>query len=117
MREYIVIKQEGKYKKFFIEEILYCKAEGAYTKICLNNNEEFIVSKLLKEVEKILANHIFFRLNRSYLVNLEHCYELLTGKKPTLVLSNNAKFCVSPPKMKSLKKLFCVHSQKSIVHL
>ncbi len=48
MRKYIVIKQEGRYIKLFIDEILYCKAEGAYTKVYLNN-AELIVSKLLKE--------------------------------------------------------------------
>ncbi len=110
MRMYIAIKTEGKYTKLFTDEILYCKAEGTYTKICLNNNEEFVASKLLKEVEKLLANHNFFRINISYLVNLDHCYELFIGKKPTLVLSNNAKLCVSPPKMKLLRKKFCAHS-------
>ncbi|HAF27771.1 MAG TPA: hypothetical protein DCG75_01875 [Bacteroidales bacterium] len=110
MRRYIVIKTERKYRKIFIDEILYCMAEGAYTKLYLNNNEEIYDSKILKVVEKTLSNYNFFRINRSYLVNLDHCYELLTGEKPNIILSNKVKLCVSPPKMKNLRKLFCAYS-------
>ena len=109
MRKYIVIKTESKFKKIFIDEILYCRAEGAYTRIILNN-EEFITSKLLKEIEGNLAEYNFFRINKSYLVNLDHCFELLTGEKPELVLSNNIKLSVSRLKMKLLRKEFCVYS-------
>ena len=110
MRKYIVFKQEGKYKKIFIEEILYCKAEGAYTKIWLNNNEEFFVSKLLKEVEKLLANYNFFRINRSYLVNLDHCHEILTNSTRELRLLNGVKLAISRSRIKLLVERFCTYS-------
>jgi two-component system LytT family response regulator len=109
MRKYIVIRTEVKFKKIFIDEILYCKAERSYTKIYMNN-EEFITSKILKEIEEKLADYNFFRINKSYLVNLDHCYELFPGEKPEVVLSNNTKLSVSRLKMKFMREVFCVYS-------
>lgn len=117
MRTFIIVKTKGKYVKIFVDEILYCKAEGAYTIFYLENDKEFCSSKLLKEVEKALADNNYFRINRQYLVNLDHCYELITGKNPTLVLSNDLRLSVSLPKMKLLREQFCVYSQKNIAHL
>ena len=110
MRKYIVVKTSGKYKKLFIDEILYCKAKGAYTKIYLNNNEEFFVSKLLKEVEELLANYNFFRINRSYLVNLSYCHEILTNGTRELVLFTGEKLAVSRSMFKLLVEKFCAYS-------
>lgn len=109
MREFIVIKSERNYKKIFVNEIIYCMADGAYTIFYLNNNERLIFSSLLKVVEELLANNNFFRINRSYLVNLDYCYELIIGKKPALILPNNVKLYVSLSKMKLLRDRFCTH--------
>ena len=117
MRTFITIKTEEKYVKIFIDETLYCKAEGAYTVFYLENDKKLCSSKLLKDVEELLADNNFFRINRQYLVNLDHCYELITGKNPTLVLSNSIKLSVSLPKMKRLRMQFCLYSQKTIAHL
>ncbi len=103
MRKYIAIKTEGKYKKFFIDEILYCKAEGAYTNIYLNNNEEFIVSKLL-------TNYNFFRINRSCLVNIDHCCEILTNDTRKLAVITGEKLLVSRSRFKLLVEKFCAYS-------
>lgn len=110
MRMFIVIKSERTYRKIFVDKIIYCKAEGSYSKIYLNNNKELLFAKLLKEIETLLADYNYFRINRSYLVNLDHCFEILSGEKPILVLSNDVKLCISLPKMKLFRKRFCTHS-------
>ena len=110
MRQYIVIKTEKKYKKIFVNEILYCKADGAYAKLFLIENRRFVASKLLKEFEKILESYNFFRINKSFLVNLDHCIELHIGDKPKVLLSSEEILPVSPARMKLLKEKFCVYS-------
>ncbi|MBI9055137.1 MAG: LytTR family transcriptional regulator [Bacteroidales bacterium] len=106
----MVIKTERKYKKIFVDEILYCKADGAYAELFLSDNKSFVASKLLKDIEALLKDYNFFRINKSYLVNLDHCIEIQTGDKPKVLLSSEEVLPVSPPRMKLLKEKFCVYS-------
>jgi two-component system, LytTR family, response regulator len=50
-------------------DILYCMAEGTYTKFFMQNGNMVIVSKNLKEYENILEPSGFIRTHHSYLVN------------------------------------------------
>lgn len=110
MIKFIVVKFEGKYKKLFVHEILYCKANGAYTAFYFKSKNDIVLASLmLKEVEKMLANTNFFRINRSCLVNLDHCHELIC-RSNQIVLSNEKKLAVSRSKMKLLIIAFCAYS-------
>ncbi len=51
------------------EDILYCAADGTYTKFYLANAKQVLVSKNLKEYENILEPLGFLRTHHSYLVN------------------------------------------------
>ena len=53
------------------EEIVYCKADGNYTHIQLLSEKIEIVAQNLGSIEKILEKHSFFRVSRSYLINLD----------------------------------------------
>lgn len=55
----------------FIEtdQILYCRAEGSYTTFYLDNEQQVVVSKNLKEYESLLVAYGFMRIHRSYLIN------------------------------------------------
>jgi two-component system, LytTR family, response regulator len=52
-----------------VADILYCMAEGTYTKFFLQNRPPVLVSKNLKEYENILEPLGFIRTHHSYLVN------------------------------------------------
>jgi len=52
-----------------IEEIVYCKADDSYCTI-YTKDKAFVVTKTLKDVEFLINQSIFFRINRSYLVNI-----------------------------------------------
>jgi two-component system, LytTR family, response regulator len=51
------------------DDILYCMADGTYTKFYLSNAKQVLVSKNLKEYENILEPVGFLRTHHSYLVN------------------------------------------------
>ncbi len=55
-----------------IEEILRVEAEGPYTYIYLCSNGRLMVSRTIKEVEKMLDGHDFFRSHRSHLISIKH---------------------------------------------
>lgn len=52
-----------------VTDILYCMAEGTYTKFFLQNRPPVMVSKNLKEYENMLEPLGFIRTHHSYLVN------------------------------------------------
>lgn len=52
-----------------VADILYCEAEGTYTRFFLQNTEPILVSKNLKEYEDILEPLGFLRTHHSFLAN------------------------------------------------
>jgi two-component system LytT family response regulator len=49
---------------------MYCEAEQNYTKVFTISGEPILVSKPISYIEEILPNDIFFRIHKSFLVNL-----------------------------------------------
>ncbi len=62
-------------------KIIYCKAEGSYTRIYLLNHS-LIVTKSLKYVDSILPKDTFIRIHKSYLININY----ITGFKHKNIL-------------------------------
>jgi len=52
-----------------VADILFCEAEGTYTKFYFSNNDPILVSKNLKEYETILEPLGFLRTHHSFLAN------------------------------------------------
>jgi len=74
-----------------INNIIYCKGEGRYTFIYLNNNKHIVVAKLLKDIELVLPLDIFYRIHKSYLINLDYVKELNLLKEKTITLKDDTK--------------------------
>jgi two-component system, LytTR family, response regulator len=65
----IVIKDIDKTYFIKMNDILYCEAEGSYTKFYLSNSEPIFVSRNLRYYEDLLSPAGFFRTHHSCLVN------------------------------------------------
>ena len=53
-----------------IKDIIYLQADGAYTRIFLQNGQKLLISKNIKSLENLLNHPGFFRTHRSFLINL-----------------------------------------------
>ena len=98
-----------------IDEILFCKALGNYSEINLTpGNRIEIVTRTLKEFEKILEPNNFFRIHRSYLINLRRIqayHRTQHNSKPEgnggcIIMENEMKLPVARQKRRSLLNLF-----------
>lgn len=69
-RHRIKFNHEGKILFLKPEEIMYCKGEGNYCYIFLENNENLLLTQKLKQIEEQLPASSFFRVHNSYIVNL-----------------------------------------------
>lgn len=65
-------------------EVVYCKADGNYTHIQLASGIMEVTSQNLKSIEELLKSGPFFRVSRSYLVNLK--YLARVERKPSICI-------------------------------
>jgi two-component system LytT family response regulator len=67
----ILIKSNEEIHFISPEKIIYCEADGAYTKVYLddNNNDYKLVTTHLKKIEEVLPKNIFFRIHDAHIVN------------------------------------------------
>lgn len=89
----IFIKSEGKLTKILLEEILYAEAQGDYLKIVIQN-ETYTTLATLKSMDEVLTLPKFFRVQRSFIINLEairslngNMVELVNGKNISIALN------------------------------
>lgn len=89
----IFIKSEGKLVKILFNEILYIEAQGDYLKIIILSGS-FTTQVTLKAMEEILNLPNFFRVQRSFILNLEavrsingNTVELTNGKSIAIALN------------------------------
>jgi len=54
---------------FDINKLMYCIADGAYTKIFLTDQTEITSCYNIGKIEEILSHHNFSRINRSVIIN------------------------------------------------
>ncbi|MBS7786204.1 response regulator transcription factor [Flavobacterium sp. CYK-55] len=85
---------------FFIkvEDILYFEADGSYTYV-ITLKDKYMVSKKIKEFNDLLENdHRFYRVHRSYLVNIQQIKKYSKKDGANLVFENNQSIPVAREK-------------------
>lgn len=78
-----------------VNNIVRCEAENNYTTFYLNNGEQILVCKTLKEYNELLHPHRFIRPHQSHLVNLSFVKSYLKEDGGTLLLTDQTKVPIS----------------------
>ena len=78
-----------------MENIIYCEGASNQTKVYLEGNRKEMISRTLKECEEMLSSLNFFRIHKSYLINLNHVKKYYSGKDGQITLSNGITLPVS----------------------
>lgn len=68
--ECIVINTSDCSEVLWLDSIVYCTAEGSYSRVFLENQRSVFSSKNLAWFERNLQSIYFVRLHRSYIINL-----------------------------------------------
>ncbi|WP_028871289.1 LytR/AlgR family response regulator transcription factor [Psychroserpens burtonensis] len=66
----IALPTQNGYELQRLNHIMYCQSDSNYCKIKCIDGKEFHLAKTLKFVENLINNRLFFRIHKSYLVNL-----------------------------------------------
>jgi two-component system LytT family response regulator len=71
-----------------VNSLMYCEAEQNYTRIFTVRGEPILVSKPISYLEEILPSDIFFRIHKSFLVNLNFIKSYSRSEGFQVVLDN-----------------------------
>ncbi len=69
LKNKIAVPVSEGYEFIQVDDIMYCKSQSNYTTFFLRDNSEIIVSKTIKDVERVLDRFFFMRVHQSYLIN------------------------------------------------
>jgi two-component system LytT family response regulator len=94
----IALPQREGYEFVDVSSILYCHAEGAYTKVFVTEKKIMLISRTLGDVEELLPPEMFQRIHHSILVNVTYISQFLRTDGGYVVLKNGEKLSVSKAK-------------------
>ncbi|MBI9064487.1 MAG: LytTR family transcriptional regulator DNA-binding domain-containing protein [Marinilabiliaceae bacterium] len=100
----VAIKSNKGIRFLLLDEIVYVMAIDNYSKVVLAFNEEFLVPRTLKIVEKQLLPFTFIRCHKSFLVNVCYIKEMCCNNENKLILSTNKEVPVSREGLKKIKE-------------
>jgi two-component system LytT family response regulator len=78
-----------------VNDIIRCHSDGSYTSFHLKEGKKILASRPIGEYEELLQEERFFRIHRSYLVNLDHIRKYVKGDGGYVVMSDGAEVEVS----------------------
>jgi two-component system LytT family response regulator len=88
-----------------IQDIIYCESDDNYTHFHLLENNKIMVSNTLKEYDEMLSGFGFFRVHKSYLINLSHIVRFEKAEGGNVVLTNHYLVPVSSRKRELLLEM------------
>ncbi len=87
----ITLSHTGGFSVIELKEIVRLQADNNYTHVHTTDKKAYLVSKPLKVFEENLKDINFFRVHRSYIINLHHVKEYLREDGGTILLADDTK--------------------------
>src|SRR5882724_10827926 len=78
-----------------VDDIIKIKGENVYSVFHLTNGKKIMASLTLKEVEGMLRRSDFFRVHKSYIVNLKYISRYIKGEGGIVILTDGSEVEVS----------------------
>ena len=98
----IVLSTSDKIHVLKVTDIVRCEAADTYTIFHLQNGEQIVVTKTLKEYEELLSEFNFLRIHKSHLVNMQYVNNFEKTDGGYINLSNGSKVPVATRKKDEL---------------
>jgi len=89
-----------------VDDIIWCSSDANYTEFHLSGGGKIIVSRTLREYEELLKQSGFFRVHKSFLVNLSKIIRIDKADGGYVVMNNNDRIPIGSTKKEQLLRLF-----------
>ncbi|MBN3036640.1 MAG: response regulator transcription factor [Bacteroidales bacterium] len=94
-RSKLALPVEGRIAMIEFDSVIYCESDGNYTRLHLDGDKKIMVSRTLKDIERMLPHPLFVRIHHSHLVNINHVTDYIRGEGGEVLLSNGIQLRVS----------------------
>lgn len=91
----IVLSTAEKIHVVNVDDIIRCESDNYYTRFYFTNGEKLLISKTLKENEKLLSDHNFIRPHKSHLININYIKSFNRNEGGYIVMNDNTSIPVS----------------------
>jgi two-component system LytT family response regulator len=78
-----------------VADIVRCESDNYYTHFYLNDGKHLLISKTLKEVERMLEDYNFIRPHKSHLINIQFIQNFIRDYGGFITLTDGSKIPVS----------------------
>ena len=89
-----------------VNDIVYCVADGGYTRMFMVDKSEILLSKTLGDVDELLSDYHFFRIHHSTLINLKQVKQYIRGEGGEVIMSNGAGLQVARTRKMDFLNIF-----------
>jgi two-component system LytT family response regulator len=89
-----------------LQSITHCESDGCYTYINTTNGDRILISKTLREFDDMFNECGFYRIHKSYLINLSQIKRFEKHEGGYIILNNDCRIPVASRKREELLELF-----------
>jgi two-component system LytT family response regulator len=102
----IVLKTMENIYLVSLQDITYLESDRSYTTFHTLNHDRIVISKPLKDFDELLYDDGFYRVHKSYLINMMHIQRFEKQEGGSIVLTDDHKIPVASRKRDELLELF-----------
>jgi len=88
-----------------IDKISHLESDSSYTTLVLSDGKKVTSSKPLKDYEIVLNSTIFYRIHKTYIINLNQVDKYVKSEGGYIVMKNNSHIPVSREKRQTLMEM------------
>ena len=96
-----------------VNDIMYCVSQSNYTTFHMADGNKLLLSKTIKEIEKLLSKFFFIRVHRSFLINPNYMKKYFHSEGGFILMQDDASIPVSNQHKKTIKGMFDAMSGSS----
>lgn len=83
-----------------LKELVYLTSYGKKTRTICSEGREYLVKKCLSEVEDILPEEKFFKIHKSFIINIDYLRGINVNSHKTVLLQNGIELNIAHRKYK-----------------
>lgn len=102
----IVLRTQENVHLVELQHITFCESDGSYTFINTIGGDRILITRTLKEFDDMFCDSGFYRVHKSYLVNMTHVKRFEKHEGGYIILNNGQKIPVASRKREELLELF-----------
>jgi DNA-binding LytR/AlgR family response regulator len=83
-----------------LDEIVYMESLGCKTKTYFSDGKELLIKKYLSQVEESLPSEKFFKVHKSFIININYLKGINVNTKKSVLLNDGIEIKISHRKYK-----------------